>query len=242
MRFRHTLYSSFFSLVIFFGACTPPAAPELPPLSISAAVRYLEDQSSLRGTLIAGTNDSMGGMGGVEFPSAGKLSFVGSGMQATQLPGPATRYRTQLQSPYPTDLRFTFPRVTTATGPDNTPDPFTLELRMSPPDVRGLPTTFSLQKGITVVVQDAPLVAGESILLFFSPTGGPDSRPRKILIPGPTNGNRFRVPTPALGALVPGRYELYLVKEQRINRDTLNLQLSSLVEFYSRTINVEVTE
>ncbi len=241
MRFRYTLYSLLFSLAVLLGSCSTPAAPELPPLTVSAAVRYLEDQSSLRGTLIAGTNDSMGGMGGIQFPSAGKLSFVGSGMQATLLPGPGTRYRTELRSPYPTDLRFTFPRTTTAPGPD-APDPFTLELRMSPPNVRGLPTTLSLEKGITVAVQDAPLAAGESILLFFSPTDGPDRQPRKVLIPGPTNGNRFRVPTPALGALLPGRYDLYLVKEQRVKRDTLNLRLATLVEFYSRTISVEVTD
>jgi len=96
--------------------------------------------------------------------------------------------------------------------------------------------TASLQ-GITLAIKSMPLQTNESlILLFFNEKNEAFSAEFK----GPLDLTELTIPATQLTGITPSKHFLYVVKKQNNIFKQNNMDVTTAIEFYSKTIEIQV--
>lgn len=105
-----------------------------------------------------------------------------------------------------------------------------IAVAMDPISTFSIGPAISRAEGVVLETTGQPLTAGETLLLLFTDEQG---NTREISFKGPRKSNTFQLTPQMTGNLLPGKHELYLIKQQQ--RESVQQQRSvySLVEWYS---------
>lgn len=215
------------TLLLIANCRSDDAANERPSLQAGLFVRYLAPERQLKGQASFMRADTAASAQPLRLP--GGVAFMGSGMQARELPGDLVRYTTTLTAAYPTPLRFSF-------TPENGGEQRIIELSMSPLDsfaVVGIP---SLAAGITLYLASG-LQDDESLVCLFT---APDQQARTIIREGPLAAGELLLPPASLTHFTTGDYRLYLVKKQDRQFTQGDLSISSAIEYYTKEIGLTI--
>jgi len=84
------------------------------------------------------------------------------------------------------------------------------------------------------------LLEAENLILFFEPDDR--SAPTRITLQGPTQSGRVTVPKKALLDVAPGKYEVYIIKQQLHQDSTAVVQTSLQTQYYTKSVAVTVNK
>ncbi|HMO39194.1 MAG TPA: hypothetical protein PKC76_06235 [Saprospiraceae bacterium] len=98
---------------------------------------------------------------------------------------------------------------------------------------------ISRSRGMLLRVDSEPLQNGESIVLLFT---SEENHSGVAEFRGPRDVTQLEVPASFLQEVVPGKNYFYLVKKQRNKVEGNDINVTSNIELYSKTIVVEVLE
>ena len=103
------------------------------------------------------------------------------------------------------------------------------------------PTEGDISKanGMTLIVRGGLLEKDESLVLLFSDT---NNRASTVTVNGPSNSIEHFIPPTNLANLTLGSGKLYLVKKKDEVVEEKRSKTISSIEFYSKTIDVEIKE
>lgn len=218
------------SVLFLFYGCTSQPAPQ--PIIAKGEVRFLQDRRELKGEIYFFRGDSLANSK-VYRPAPGSVAFVGSAMQADELPT-RQRWRAAMKAQFPEDLRFTFPLTDQEDA-----EKFTLPLNLSPPFMDSIPEVIDHTKSLRFIAGTQSLAANESIIVFFEPDNR-DQAPRRIVVAGPSSSPRITLPANAMEDLPLGNGRVYLVKQQ-LARDTVDgVQSAIQLSYHTRLKKVMV--
>lgn len=199
------------NVLFLFCRCTSQLPPA--PIIAKGEVRFLQDKNELKGEIYFFRGDSLA-ESSVYRPAAGSVAFVGSAMQADELPT-RQRWRTKMTVNFPEDLRFTFPM-----DEKEEAEKATIPLFLSPPFTDSIPEIIDRTKSLRFVAGTQPLAANENIVVFYEPDDR-NSPPRRIVVAGPSSNNRIVLPANTVQDFPVGSGRIYLVKQQ-LAKDTLD--------------------
>ncbi|MEL7159212.1 MAG: hypothetical protein AAFN92_00530 [Bacteroidota bacterium] len=202
--------------------CTCGRAPAPPPTELSGTLRYRAADRSLEVTLRLSPADTL--------PSAPVPTLFGSSLSPLPLAGTGV-YRTRRQLELPPLIQLTAP---CSTGDCPVALPFVA------PRIDSLPAELSNSRSTAFPVADAGLTPAESIVVFFEPADR--SSPRRLQLVGPSTSGVLTLPARALADVPPGKYEVYLIKQQLVRDSTEHLRYSLQTEYFTRSKNVTVTD
>jgi len=191
-------------------------------------VRYLQSEREIKATATFFEGDSLANAAPKTFQ--GGVAFQGSGMEARQLPGGATRYNLQRAADYAEAFPFRF----------KDDDGQTLEyaLSMVPLDTFFIANNqASKNQGMVLYAKGGELQDGESLVFFFSDA---QNRAVTFTIPGPHRGEEYRLTRQQLKDLAVGPHYMYLVKKRRTAEERGKLSVLADVEYYTRVAELEV--
>ncbi|MCB9273707.1 MAG: hypothetical protein H6564_06675 [Lewinellaceae bacterium] len=201
-----------------------------PQLFADLYVRYLQAEEELKATATFFEGDS------IETASpkilTGGASFQGSGMEPRPLPGGTVRYTLQRNGDYAASFPFRFK--------NNNGLQQEYSLSMAPIDtfyIHGAKASKS--QGMSAYADGGQLQAGESLVFLFSDA---QNQAFSFTLNGPLATTEIKVPPSQLESLKPGPYQLYLVKKKRSTEVKPGLAVLANIEFYTRTVEVEVEE
>lgn len=208
-----------FALILVAGFLSHCQAPtenvQENEIRASFYVRYLADALQLKGQATFFQSDSTV----LKIPTG--VAFMGSGSKEQELPGQLTRYESNLQTPFQSDLRFNFKL------------PGNEELSEVKLNMSGLPgfrvVESSKSSGLKLEL-DGELAANETLLLLFT---DPNQEARTVLRPGPLTQDQLFVPAEGLQHFIPGEYRLYLVKQTEQTGQGTGFEYSFSVEYYT---------
>jgi hypothetical protein len=98
---------------------------------------------------------------------------------------------------------------------------------------------ISKSKGMTLIVNGGILQSNEQLVLLFSDY---NNRATNITINGPTKDIEFELKPEQLQELEVGSGQLYLVKKQYNEDQEERLSATASIEFYTRSIEIEILE
>lgn len=209
----------------------PAAAGQTgPQLFAELFIRYIEPQGQLKATASFLKGDSLA----TAQPTGlqGGLRLQGQLMPPRYLPNNVVRYQRIAKQPYDTTYTFSFTGLSGA--------PLSVPLQMpTPGSFRIKEGKASLTDGFTLQVDNGQLSEQESLVLLFSDA---QSRASTITLTGPLNKNEFAIAGARLHRLRPGPHTLYLVRKKRSLARADGLTVAADLEFYTRTIPLEVVE
>lgn len=223
-----------FGLFIFitfsFAACnatTETKQVETKNIFADFYVRYFQTEKLLKGQVTFGEGDTISTTKPIEMA---RVNFMNSGMTKKNLLGKYTRYMyqapvTQTQS----EFKFNFT--------DKQGQSQEQTLKMEPINDFSFKGDISKSKGMVLQLDGTTLSADEQMILLFN---NDDNKVATIDIGGPSTNQAISFTGEQLNGLSLGKNQLYLVKKQirRFQKD--NYKMSSIIEFYSNTIEVEV--
>lgn len=192
-------------------------------------VRYLQTERQLKAHASFLEGDSIKNAEPKRF--RGGVSFQGKKMQFRDLQGKLYRYLLNEQTDYNETFLFRHR--------DDNGDYWEYTMRMHPIEDFFVKDKISKSKGMTIVADGAILQSNESLVLLFS-----DERNRAttLTIEGPSKTIELSIPPEQLGDLSVGKGKLYLVKKQFNEDQEEQLNASSSIEFYTKSIDIEVLE
>ncbi|OAV46114.1 hypothetical protein [Lewinella sp. 4G2] len=114
------------------------------------------------------------------------------------------------------------------------------DVKLAPVFVDSFPNVIDPKKDLQVAYGPEALTSSESLVFYFGPQDR--SAPEKIKLVGPTNSPVATLPSDALAKLKPGKYNVYLIKQQLKRDTTARLWTSIQAEYMTRTRLIEVAE
>lgn len=165
-------------------------------------------------------------------PGAATPSLQGNAMPAFPAIGPG-HYRGRRNQPFPNPLSLTVPCGEGIT-------PCNLSLPFSPPFIDSLPATSQTGNPLSFTTGNNALLKNENLVFFFEPADR--SEPRRILLQGPTFSGRVNLPKEAMSDIPPGKYEVYLIKQQLYKDSLQHLQTSIQTEYFTRPAAFEMKD
>lgn len=200
--------------------CAPAPKPAPSPTLAKGSVRYQEDLQRLDADL------SITPIGSYV------PALYGSAMPPFERAGPG-HFRTRRTLPFPGKVSFSIP-CPTAEGlcPQ--------ELTFTPPFADSIPMAFSQSKTLNFQAGSTGLLEAEKLVVFFEPDDR--SSPTRITLQGPTQSGRVTIPKKALLDVAPGKYQVYLVKQQQYKDSTAVLQTSLQTEYFTKSIAITVSK
>ncbi len=214
--------SRLISLLLLGLLCTCGPAPknDFSPTIAVGSVRYQEDIQRLDADL---SIDPVGSY---------VPSLYGSAMPPFDRAGPG-HFRTRRTLPFPGKLSFSIP-CSAAEGLCPKEIPFT------PPFADSIPTVFSQSKTLSFLAGSTGLLKAENLIVFFEPDDR--SAPTRITLQGPTQSGLVTVPKKALLDVAPGKYQVYMIKQQLHKDSTALVQTSFQTEYFTKSITVTVNK
>ncbi|MFN7116677.1 MAG: hypothetical protein ACK4TA_07730 [Saprospiraceae bacterium] len=191
-------------------------------------VRYLQEEQQIKAHVAFYEGDSLPTARPIEFTD--EVIFQGNTMQARQLPPRTVRYIYNGVGEYAQN-GFTFQYQ------DNTGKTQGQQLQMAPIEDFSLNPGASRSKGMELVLKGASFLANESLVLLF--TNLANNQVYSIEYKGLIDNPLFIAPE-EMGALIPGKYQLYLVKKQTTTINAANKEITSEIEFYTKTKEVQI--
>mgnify|MGYP007059400027 CR=1 FL=1 len=222
------------SLIILtqFFACKNPAVEpqEKPPhWFANYYVRYLQTERQLKAHASFLEGDSLKNAEPKRF--RGGVSFQGKRMEMRNLNNKVFRYLLNEEANYSDSFLFRHR--------DEEGNYWEYTIKMNPIEDFFVKNEISKSKGMSLIIKGGILQENEELILLFSDQ---DSKAASISITGPSNTIEFFIEPEKLHNLTPGPGQLYLVKKQ-VNQDQEErLSAVSSIEFYSKTIDIEVLE
>lgn len=197
------------------------------PLQTEFYVRYLEAERQVKAHASFTYGDSLPALHSHQFSKG--VTFQGNAMKSSQLPDQLLRYVYNGVSDYATDgFLFTYE--------DPHSKPRSARLKLSPIEDFSLQGN-SLSKGLILSIKGASFRDNENLVLLFL---NDKNQAFSTEIKGSFEGKSLNLPAAQLVGITPGNYFLYLVKKQiAISRDA-NIHMTSEIEFYTKTIKVQI--
>lgn len=192
-------------------------------------VRYFQTEKQLKGQVTFGEGDTINATKPVEMK---KVNFMNSGMSKKNLLGKSMRYMYQAPSAQ-TQSKFNFKFT------DNAGKPHEQILEMKPIENFSFKNGISKTKGMVLQLEGSNLTADEQIILLFN---NENNKVTTIDIDGPSANTTISFTGEQLNELSLGKNQLYLVKKQYDQFQKDNYKMTSIIEFYSNTVEVEVVK
>lgn len=190
-------------------------------------VRYLETERQLKAHAAFTYGDSLPPLQTHHFPKG--VQFQGNPMEPNQLPDRTLRYVYNGTGDYATD-GFSF------TYEDPSGKNRSQTLKLAPIEDFSVKGTATPQ-GLTLILKGAPFQANESLILLFL---NEKNQAFSAEFKGPFDVEELAVPPAQLAGITSGKHFLYLVKKQITTRADGNANITSEIEFYSKTIEVQI--
>jgi hypothetical protein len=190
-------------------------------------IRYLEEERQLKAHAAFFEGDSL--QAAQPKVIAGGVALQNIAMSRRDLGGRGIRYTLDRSADYEPPYRFSY-RDDRGLFREHLID-------MSPIANFFIKGQISKSLGMAIVVEGGLLKHGESLLLLFTDA---EQMATSISIGGPTSTIEYALPPHALANLNPGPGWLYLVKKQSATIQGQTQTTFSAIEYYSRTINIEV--
>jgi hypothetical protein len=217
-------------LLFFCMACNSDVSTvDTPQRYEEFFVRYIAGQGQVKATAMFFEQDSVQKARPISMPQG--VSFQNRRMTLKPLPGGAERFLIEQQSDYPQSFVFAFS--------DAQQQPARFEISM--PAVKD----FSIKDGKCHladglhIFMDAPLSAKESMVIFLTDEA---KKASTYEVEGPSEEAAIHLSSDKIAGLVPGQYEMYLIKKAEEVKKEANCTTTGLIEYYSSAINVEIIE
>lgn len=216
--------------LLFFCACLSETPKQKGPILFGELyVRYLQETTEVKATAAFLLGDSL--RSSTVFKPSGGVQFQGMSMGSRSINPKLFRYNFENKMTFPAALTFSFK------GPDETMQGVKGEL--APITDFTIPEQLSLAKGALVDLQSAPLNEQETLVMILT---NADHQTKSITLNGPSATSQVSIPPAKLKGLVPGSWQLYLVKKQTHFIDQDQQQLSFIIEYYSKSKEIEVIQ
>ncbi|MFK8101507.1 MAG: hypothetical protein AB8G15_03235 [Saprospiraceae bacterium] len=239
MNFRFTLLS-YLAFLLFLGSCTNEQNADTNSNKITATtsqqtftnfyVRYLEDDQELKAEAIFKIGDSLKTATAQAIQS---VSFENTPMTIKDLGKNGIRYRSK-KSGQSFKEKYTFnAQLDSKISIDyplsiNTVNSFSIKEKQ-----------VRRSKGVTITWDGTPLVKGELLVVFFV---NPDKKPVSFTINGPTNKSEVFLEAKNLSRLKAGEGKLRLIRKVLNRLDEAPQNIESVIEYYTRPINIIIAE
>lgn len=187
--------------------------------SVVGSVRYEENSKLLTADLAVSPTKAYG------------PTLFGSSMPTFPAAGPG-HYRGRRTLPFASPIRFAVPCGKAAGATCE------LELPFVPPVADNIPDSISLNKTLRFQAAATGLAETENLIAFFEPDDR--SAPQQILFQGPTSSGRMVIPKEAMVDILPGKYQVYLIKQQLFRDSIPTLVTSIQTEYFTRSMPVTV--
>lgn len=199
-----------------------------PTLHVNVYCRYDQQEGKIRAEATYFEGDTLRTARAKVFQSG--VSFLGSGMEARNLPDGTVRYETERSINLPEQLPLFFK--------ENPNREKTILLPLHPISDFGFDSeVVSKSEGATLRFGGEPLSDAEKLILLFTDA---NQQNVSVEINGPVNSGEIKISPQSISTLVPGPAELYLVrtnlKQSREDHHEISLQ----TEFYSKIIKVNI--
>lgn len=217
------------SVVFILSNCkSDKNTEETPHLFADYYVRYLETERQIKAHAAFYEGDPIPTARPIQFNST--VYFQGEPMNARRLPPNTIRYIYNGVGEYlPSGFTFQYQDPNNKTRKE--------VLKMSSIEDFSIRNEASISKGLTLDLQSTPFQENESLVLFFTNLG--NNQAYSLEYKGLIDNPLFVEPT-ELEKLTPGKYILYLVKKQETILQKENTDVSTTVEFYSKTIEIQI--
>ncbi|MCB9287366.1 MAG: hypothetical protein H6560_08625 [Lewinellaceae bacterium] len=228
-------YAYFMIALIIAGSllygCREPREQEAPtPLFAEFYVRYLQAERELKAHASFFEGDSIQAATPKAFAEG--AAFQGNSMEPRTLPGGTLRYTFEQPGTYADTFRFSF-RDDLGRGRQ-------VLVAMAPIDSFAVTGgQASKSSGMALYARGGKLERGESMILLFNDE---KNQAATIMLTGPSAGENYRIPAAKVEKLSSGKNTLYLVKKKRATQKEDGLSALTDIEFYTNTIEVEVTD
>ena len=223
-----------FALILlgWCSACNNPAIePEEKPPHWFAKyyVRYLQTERQLKAHASFLEGDSLENAEPKKF--RGGVSFQGKRMEFRDLQGKLFRYIHNERTGYSDNFLFRHR--------DDNGDYWEYTMKMNPIEDFFIKDDISKSKGMTLIADGAILQQNESLVFLFSDE---NNKAATFTVEGPSKTIELSIPAEQLKDLSLGKGQLYLVKKQYNEDQEEQLNATSSIEFYTKSIDIEVVE
>lgn len=194
-------------------------------------VRYLQSEQQLKGQVTFAQGKDVQDTKPVNMK---KVNFMESGMNKKDVAGKFSRYIYQAPTPNAmTNFNFNYT--------DNSGKSYQQELEMKPLENFSIKDGYSKSKGMILQLEgeSAHLTADESLVLLFSDE---KNKVTTLEVGGPSTNPAINFTGSQLGDLSLGKNKLYIVKKQNRRFQKDNYDMTSTIEFYSSTIELDMME
>lgn len=216
-------------ILLFFNSCKSDKTTEkIPHLFADYYVRYLETGRQIKAHAAFYEGDSVRTARPVQFNST--VRFQGDPMNPRQLPPNTIRYIYNGIGDYAAN-GFTF-QFQDMNGKNRQQ-----VLKMAPITDFSITSEASRSKGLTLNIQSTPFQENESLILFF--TNVRTNQAYSLEYKGLVDVSLVIAPN-ELATITPGKHVLYLVKKQINTLREDNLDATTAVEFYTKTIEIQI--
>ncbi len=193
-------------------------------------VRYLEAEHQIKAHAAFYEGDSVRTARPLQWTST--VRFQGDPMNPRELPPNTIRYIYNGEGDYAKD-GFTFQYQ------DLTNKNRKQVLQMSPIEDFSIDEAASQAKGMHLNIKSAPFKENESLILFF--TNVSNNKVYSLEYQGIIDLSLTVAPG-ELEGISPGKQALYLIKKQTNTFQEDNMDVTSSVEFYTKTVEIQVRE
>lgn len=222
---KHTHIPTIFLvfIVFFCSSCSNDSPLSTAPHQYGDFfVRYLAQPKQLKATASFLEGDTIRTARPIEME--GGVLFQDRSMEMRYLPNSAVRYNVEEPTPYADKFSFAFGKSQV------------FEMSMTPIDsFRVNDGKCQLADGLSLYV-DSPPKENESLVLFFSDA---NRKASTLTLEGPIGDQQIVVPASQLSQLIPGHYELYLVKKKKLSREGKTVSSIGAIEYYTPAISFE---
>ena len=220
--------------IVLISACSNSSTPEVSNTAkniyANYYVRYLESERMLKAEATFYKGDNPESAQPLTLQKG--LSLFGNNMSVRRIQNKISRYHYENLMDYPKDASFPFKY----NHADSEAQTYTMS--MSPVGKFEI-KDCSISKGINLELETA-LNSNESFVVLFN-----DANNRSVSLMVPFTENKsINIPLGAYKEILSkGKSELYLVKKQKkeIEKDG-NIENKGLIEYYSKSVEVELTE
>lgn len=198
-----------------------------PQRMVEAYIRFLVPENEYKVQLVFMAGDSAANLRPVKLIQG--VTWDGKALRAKNPGTPEFRYELLRSGPYTPRHVFGFVEE------DGTSRELGVE--MEPVEAFSIGPVISLASGAMLTITGVALSEGEKLLLLFTDTQG---NSHQLAFKGPSQAKSFELSPEMLRPLRPGKYELYLIKQQQRESKQHQHTVFSMVEWYSDLVVLEV--
>ena len=197
-------------------------------LFVDLYIRYLEGEQQLKAQASFRKGDSIATDQAIKLP---KVTFQNKAMKDKTLPDNGYRYTLQQQTKALSEYKFQF-------QPKDCPL-VEQKINMSPITDFSIKNGIQKSKGMSLQMNPINLTANETLVLLFNDQ---NNKASSLEVKGPIQTTEITFRPQQLQSLSLGKGQLYLVKKQTSFIEKEKMNIKTVAEFYSKTIEVEVIE